>query len=107
MVFSNRRTNPLGATLAVGLTLFSGLAFAAEQRSANDIINALKSPRVTRGLTTSPADAARAADETQFIDALRNRPTRSLSTRSETRSHRLPARNRKSIWKSTSSTTRP
>jgi hypothetical protein len=40
----------------VGLTLFSGLAFAAEQRSANDIINALKSPRV------------------------RNRPTRSLST---------------------------
>jgi hypothetical protein len=66
--------------LAVGLTLFSGLVFAAEQRSANDIINALKSPRVTRGLTTSPADAARAADETQFIDALRNRPTRSLST---------------------------
>ena len=79
MVFSNRRTNPLGATLAVGLTLFSGLAFAAEQRSANDIINALK-PRVTRGLTTSPADAARAADETKFIGALRNRATRSLST---------------------------
>ena len=41
MVFSNRRTNPLGATLAVGLTLFSGLAFAAEQRSADDIIMAL------------------------------------------------------------------
>ena len=77
MVFSNGRTNLMGATLAVGLTLFSGLVFAAEQRSANDIINALKSPRVTRGLTTSPADAARAADETQFIDALRNRPTRS------------------------------
>ena len=63
----------------MGLTLFSGLAFAAEQRSADDIIMALK-PRVTRGLTTSPADAARAADETQFINALRNRPTRSLST---------------------------
>ena len=79
MVFSNRRIDLPSATLAVGLTLFSGLAFAAEQRSANDIINALK-PRVTRGLTTSPADAARAADETRFIDALRNRPTRSLST---------------------------
>jgi outer membrane protein OmpA-like peptidoglycan-associated protein len=79
MVFSNRRINLTGATLTVGLTLFSGLAFAAEQRSANDIINSLK-PRVTRGLTTSPADAARAADETRFIDALRNRPTRSLST---------------------------
>ena len=60
MVFSNRRINLMGATLAVGLTLFSGLAFAAEQRSANDIINALK-PRVSRGLTTSPADAARVA----------------------------------------------
>ena len=80
MIFSNDRTSLMGATLAVGLTLFPGLVFAAEQRSANDIINALKSPRVTRGLTTSPADAARAADETQFIDALRNRPTRSLST---------------------------
>src|SRR3954453_12423416 len=79
MVFSNRRINLTGATLTVGLTLFSGLAFAAEQRSANDIINSLK-PRVTRGLTTSPADAACAADETRFIDALRNRPTRSLST---------------------------
>ena len=79
MVFSNRRIDLPSATLAVGLTLFSGLAFAAEQRSADDIIMALK-PRVTRGLTTSPADAARAADETRFIDALRNRPTRSLST---------------------------
>src|SRR4051812_16138038 len=79
MVFSNRRIDLPGATLAVGLTLFSGRAFAAEQRSADDIIMALK-PRVTRGLTTSPADAARAADETRFIDALRNRPTRSLST---------------------------
>ena len=66
MVFSNRRIDLPGATLAVGLTLFSGLAFAAEQRSADDIIMALK-PRVTRGLTTSPADAARAADETRCI----------------------------------------
>ena len=36
--------------------------------------------RVTRGLTTSPASAASGADETRFIAALRNRPTRSLST---------------------------
>jgi outer membrane protein OmpA-like peptidoglycan-associated protein len=76
----NRRTNLMGAALAVSLTLFSGLAFAAEQRSAEDIIMALKPPRVTRGLTTSPGSAARAADETRFIAALRNRPTRSLST---------------------------
>ncbi len=68
------------AGLVVGLALSSGFAFAAEQRSAEDIINALKPPRVTRGLTTSPANAARAADETRFIATLRNRPTRSLST---------------------------
>ena len=55
------------AGLVVGLALSSGFAFAAEQRSAEDIINALKPPRVTRGLTTSPADAARAADETRGI----------------------------------------
>ena len=68
------------AGLVVGLALSSGFAFAAEQRSAEDIISALKPPRVTRGLTTSPASAARAADETRFIATLRNRPTRSLST---------------------------
>ena len=80
MVFSKRRIGLAGVTLAVGLALSSGFAFAAEQRSAEDIINALKPPRVTRGLTTSPASAARAADETRFIATLRNRPTRSLST---------------------------
>ena len=80
MVFSKRRIGLAGVTLAVGLALSSGFAFAAEQRSAEDIINALKPPRVTRGLTTSPSDAARAADETKFIGALRNRATRSLST---------------------------
>lgn len=66
--------------LAAGLALFSWPSLAAEQRSADDIINALKSPRVTRGLSTSPADAARAADESQVLSAVRNRPTRSLST---------------------------
>ena len=32
MVFSNGRTNLMGATFAVSLTLFSGLVLAAEQR---------------------------------------------------------------------------
>jgi hypothetical protein len=68
-----------------GIIFVAGLlsqapSYAAEQRSADDIINALKSPRVTRGLTTSPADAARTADETRFLSTVRNRPTRSLST---------------------------
>ena len=68
--------------LAAGLALPTGIgfAFAAEQPSAEQIIKALKPPRITRGLTTSPADAARAAEETRFVDTLRNRTTRSLST---------------------------
>ena len=80
LAFSNRRIGLVGVALAVGLALSSGSASAAEQRSAEDIVNALKAPRATRGLTMSPASAARAADETRFIAALRNRPTRSLST---------------------------
>jgi outer membrane protein OmpA-like peptidoglycan-associated protein len=70
------------AILAAGLALpaGSGVAIAAEQRSAQDIINALKpAPRATRGIT-SATDSARAADETRFVDTLRNRTTRSLST---------------------------
>src|SRR6476620_2876293 len=76
------RTRMAGLT---GIIFLAGLlspapSHAAEQRSADDIINALKPPRITRGLTTSPSDAARAADETRFLSAVRNRPTRSRST---------------------------
>ena len=68
--------------VAAGLALPAsfGTSFAAEQRSPEDIINALKAPRVTRSLSASPADAAKKAEETRFVDSLRNRPTRSLST---------------------------
>ena len=69
-------------TLAAGLALPAGigLTFAAEQPSAEQIIKALKPPRVTRSLSTTPADAARDAEETRFIDTLRNRTTRSLTS---------------------------
>jgi outer membrane protein OmpA-like peptidoglycan-associated protein len=68
----------LAAVLA--LPAGTGLAVAAEQRSADEIIKALKpAPRATRGITSS-TDAARDADETRFVDTLRNRTTRSLST---------------------------
>jgi outer membrane protein OmpA-like peptidoglycan-associated protein len=75
-----RKFNLACMTLAVGLVLPWGLgvALAAEERSADDIVKALK-PRITRGLTTSPADAARNAEETKFVNTLRNRPTRSLT----------------------------
>ena len=79
MITRTRIAGLAGIIFVAGL-LSPAPSYAAEQRSADDIINALKSPRVTRGLTTSPADAARAADETRFLSAMRNRPTRSLST---------------------------
>jgi outer membrane protein OmpA-like peptidoglycan-associated protein len=68
--------------LAAALALPTGIerAIAAEQPSAEQIIKALKSPRLTRSLTTSPADAARAADDARFVNSLRNRTTRSLTT---------------------------
>jgi len=53
---------------------------AATQPGADDIIKALKAPRVTRSLQTSPADAARIAEESRFINSLRNRPPRSPTT---------------------------
>jgi outer membrane protein OmpA-like peptidoglycan-associated protein len=79
MITRTRIAGLAGIVFVAGL-LSPAPSYAAEQRSADDIINALKSPRVTRGLTTSPADAARAADETRFLSAVRNRPSRSLSS---------------------------
>ncbi|MFZ3326684.1 MAG: OmpA family protein, partial [Methylocella sp.] len=66
--------------LATGLALATGIgsALTAEQLSVDQIIEALN-PNLTRGLTISPAEAARNADETQFLDTLRNRTTRSLT----------------------------
>jgi outer membrane protein OmpA-like peptidoglycan-associated protein len=76
----NRLKVHLAAALAAGLVLLAGLPLAAEEPSADQIIKALKpAPRATRGLT-APADAARAAEEARFVDTLRNRTTRSLST---------------------------
>ena len=40
----------------------------------------MKPARITRGLTISPADAARNAEEAKFVNSLRNRQTRSLTT---------------------------
>jgi outer membrane protein OmpA-like peptidoglycan-associated protein len=65
------------AVLAAGL---ARPVLAAEQPSPEQIIEALKPPRVTRSLTTSPPDTARGAEDTRFIDGLRNRTSRSLST---------------------------
>jgi outer membrane protein OmpA-like peptidoglycan-associated protein len=77
-----RKLNLACIIVAIGLALPAGfgVALAAEERSAGEIIKALKPERLTRGLTTSPADAARNAEEAKFVNTLRNRQTRSLST---------------------------
>jgi outer membrane protein OmpA-like peptidoglycan-associated protein len=75
--------NVAGAALAVGLVLSADSApvLAAEQLSPEDIVKALKpAAHVTRSLTTSPADAAHNAEETRFVDTLRNRTSRSLTS---------------------------
>jgi outer membrane protein OmpA-like peptidoglycan-associated protein len=60
-----------------------GVVRAFEQPTAEEIIKALKpAPKVTRGLTASPAspaESARKAEDARFVDTLRNRTTRSLS----------------------------
>ncbi|MCA6106400.1 OmpA family protein [Bradyrhizobium cenepequi] len=70
--------------LAIGaaLSMTAGLAFAGDSVvRADQIVNALTSKPLTRGLSTGPqqVDTAATAKETRFVDSLRNRPTRSLS----------------------------
>src|ERR1700680_4170679 len=69
------------AVISAGLVIPMGIgsALAAQQASPEQIIKALKPARITRSLT-SPAEAARAAEEGRFVDTLRNRTTRSLTT---------------------------
>jgi outer membrane protein OmpA-like peptidoglycan-associated protein len=65
--------------IAVGaaLSMTAGLAFAAENApSKNSIVDALKAAPVTRGLSASPNKTG----ETSFINSVRNRSSRSLST---------------------------
>lgn len=72
------------AALVAGLVTVAGTGYlhAQEAQSPDQIIKALKPPpvRATRSLTVSPAEAARAAEEKRFVDTLRGRQTRSLTT---------------------------
>ena len=86
--YSRRMTNTLAAfVLAVGCAYSAGIEGAAAQqtRSTNQIIDALKPAPRTRSLTATPADTARNAEDAKFVDTLRNRPTRSLTTEERTK----------------------
>lgn len=81
---ANRRLKALSAIALVGaaLSLTAGLAVAADDVTSDQILRALapKKP-LTRGLSmTPPVEPAVNATEGKFVDTLRNRNTRSLSS---------------------------
>jgi outer membrane protein OmpA-like peptidoglycan-associated protein len=66
--------------LGAVLSLSAGLALADDTLNADQIVNALRSKPLTRGLSIDkPADPAAQAKEESFVNSLRNRQTRSLS----------------------------
>jgi len=68
------------AALAGALTLLvSAAAFAGEQPTEAQILEALKPP-LTRSMSEGPADIARAAEEQRAIEVLRQGQTRSLTS---------------------------
>jgi outer membrane protein OmpA-like peptidoglycan-associated protein len=70
-----------GSLAAAALVLPVGIAMGQQNPSSQQIIDALKpKPPLTRSLSAAPADQAKKAETDKFIDTLRNRPTRSLST---------------------------
>ncbi len=73
------KSNLVSFVVVGGLALSLGIGFAAagEQPSSDQITRSL-TPK-TRGLTVSPAQTAKAAEEGRFIDGLRNRQSRSLT----------------------------
>jgi outer membrane protein OmpA-like peptidoglycan-associated protein len=68
-------------TLTAALSMTAGLALAGDNVSSDKILDALKPKPVTRGLSVGPqADPAVQAKESTFLNTVRNRSTRSLST---------------------------
>jgi outer membrane protein OmpA-like peptidoglycan-associated protein len=64
----------------IALSMSAGLASAADNATEDQILKALTPKRLTRSLSTTPADTAKAADEAKFVNQIRNRTTRSLSS---------------------------
>lgn len=69
-------------SLAAGLafSFAAGAAVAADNATEDQILRALTPKRLTRSLSVAPPDTAKAAEENKFINQIRNRTTRSLST---------------------------
>jgi outer membrane protein OmpA-like peptidoglycan-associated protein len=80
MTSSHRLTALKAITLGVALSMTAGFAFAGDNVSSDQIINALQPKQLTRSLSGQPqVDPAVKAKEISFVQTLRNRKTRSLS----------------------------
>jgi outer membrane protein OmpA-like peptidoglycan-associated protein len=68
-------------TIGAALSMTAGLAMAGDTVSADQILNALKPKPATRGLSTGTpqVDTVAQTKESNFVNTLRNRKTRSLS----------------------------
>src|SRR5687767_7352445 len=80
--FGNWGSTAIRSAFAAGiaLSLSAGFAGAADNATEEQILKALTPKRLTRSLSASPADAAKAAEEQKFVNQIRNRTTRSLSS---------------------------
>jgi outer membrane protein OmpA-like peptidoglycan-associated protein len=80
MTSFHRLTALKAITLGAALSMTAGFAFAGDNVSTDQIINALQPKPLTRGLSAGPqADPAVKAKEIDFVQTLRDRKTRSLS----------------------------
>jgi outer membrane protein OmpA-like peptidoglycan-associated protein len=82
MTSFHRLTALKAITLGAALSMTAGLALAADNNVSTDqILNALQPKPLTRGLSAGPQiDPSVKAKEIGFVQSLRNRKTRSLST---------------------------
>ena len=70
----------LAFATGIALSMSVGLASAADNATEDQILRALTPKRITRSLSAAPTDTAKAAEEAKFVNQIRNRKTRSLSS---------------------------
>jgi outer membrane protein OmpA-like peptidoglycan-associated protein len=75
------KTHIASSVMTAVLVLPATVAMAQSNPSSQQILDALKPKApLTRSLSVSPADQAKKAETDKFVNTLRNRPTRSLSS---------------------------
>jgi outer membrane protein OmpA-like peptidoglycan-associated protein len=81
-VFEQLGSIAIRSVLAAGIavSLSAGLATAADNPTEDQILRALTPKRLTRSLSAPAGDTAKAAEEAKFVNQIKNRTTRSLSS---------------------------